>query len=949
MKKVCNLLLGLILYTSLILSQTGNEELTIQASKLMNMNRFGEAIDLLNRFIASNPQNIDGYLLRGTCYEKRGDFEFAVYDYRTAKKISPNSSEVNRKLNFATETWNKLLLNKIEGHKREIAIHPDRASNYLAIGIAYKNLGNWNEAEIWYDEYLKRDEASSDEILRYTEILAKNNQLTKGEVILKKYTSRYSNDHRIWSRYGYYLYWLGKFRLAVIAFEESLRLRPFFKEALNGLDLAKGKGYLYTINDTTSKYYYGLAPGTPEYKIDKLYRRMKNHPDDDNSRFELVDALVKANRFEEAYDQLRILSKKHKDSVDFQNLYSKVLEYRNAHYKSKINEFKNILVNDVDNIEALLQLGKYYSYQNEFSLAKEMYLRYLAIKPADLHVRFLYAQLLTWDNELCDAKNESDFLLVNAPENTEYQLLGANIRLWINEDAEEGLRLYNKVLAKQPENRIALLGKANLNLRLNNVKDAEKIYSLLSKNGTDPDKDLMDLSDNIDFTKKSIKETELFLYLEKARAHSLNNECFDAIMYYEKYFAEGGIDQQVYFELANAHQCYGNYDQAINIYDSLVLSGSDDLETLKQRAKIIFWGGDSLRAFREFKKLVEEYPDDPEVKLFLGDSYVQLKQYRSAREIYSELMKQSSGSYILQKRMKWLGNAGVNTFSLSTFPTYVLVSPQANYFSDNLDFKYNLAGLGLEIGATDYLSLGISGYRGYLASEISKLNFNSLKGSAFIKFNNYVRGIISFGQTYFMNDSNENIIEIALNFEKENIYTASFFYNKMDAAFILYSPFLVTRRLISDYAGFNGKYYFNSGLMIAGKYAFIKVSDGNEGNQVQFRLGKKFQEGLRAGYEYYYYTLSDFSELYWSPEYFEAHSVWADFNLVEDSTVDLIIGGKFGLIPENDYLLREFYSEFKFKIADNFSLQTRLVIGSSSRSGSGYNSTSVQLSAFWTL
>jgi len=47
-------------------------------------------------------------------------------------------------------------------------------------------LEEWNDAEIWYDEYLERDNnASPDEIIRYTEILAKQDLLLKVKGYLK--------------------------------------------------------------------------------------------------------------------------------------------------------------------------------------------------------------------------------------------------------------------------------------------------------------------------------------------------------------------------------------------------------------------------------------------------------------------------------------------------------------------------------------------------------------------------------------------------------------------------------------------------------------------------------------------------------------------------------------------------------------------------------------------
>ncbi len=294
-------------------AQSTVDAMKMEAQREMNVGRYGEAIDLLNKYIAAHPQQPEGYNLRGLCYEKRQQFELSVYDYRSARKLAPNNKEINANLSRATNTWYTLLYNNIEGYRREIAINPKNPDNYLEIGKAYKNLGEWAVAEQWYDKYLTMTHASSDEIIRYSEILAKTNHIAKGWPILKRYTEEYPNDQRLWSRYGYFSLWLGKNKIAIEAFENSLALKPYFKEAMDGLDQARGKGYVYTINDTSvyKRYNYGLPQVQPAYvyPIDRYYKMLKRNPADNDTRLTLIKALYKANRFEEAAQQLKILKK----------------------------------------------------------------------------------------------------------------------------------------------------------------------------------------------------------------------------------------------------------------------------------------------------------------------------------------------------------------------------------------------------------------------------------------------------------------------------------------------------------------------------------------------------------------------------------------------------------------------------------------------------------------
>ncbi len=102
----------------------------------------------------------------------------------------------------------------------------------------------------------------------------------------------------------------GKEKNCSYAFENALELRPYFKEAMDGYDMVRGKGYVYTVNDTTTRYNYGL-PSPKRYKqypIDRYYRKLKKNPGDIATRYLLIDELVKNNRYDEAVKQLNIIS-----------------------------------------------------------------------------------------------------------------------------------------------------------------------------------------------------------------------------------------------------------------------------------------------------------------------------------------------------------------------------------------------------------------------------------------------------------------------------------------------------------------------------------------------------------------------------------------------------------------------------------------------------------------
>ena len=936
---------SIFLSPALLSQNTSTAKFKSEALQLMNSGRYGEAIDVLNKFVSASPNSAEGFNLRGTCYEKRGNYEYAVYDYRTAKKIKPNDDEISSNLNRATSDWYKILYNKIEGHKREIAINPNTAKNYLEIGKCYKNLGNWNEAEIWYDIYLEKENASSDEIIRYSEILAKNNHISKGEPILKSYTEQFSDDHRLWSRYGYFVLWLGKNKIAIDAFTKALEIRPYFKEALDGLDLARGKGYVYSINDTTTRFNYGISPTAVEYAIDKFYRLLKNSPGDYETRYKLIDELIIANRYEEAFEQLKILSPNHSEEVRFKDLWFKVTTLRKSYYADRINFYEDQLSKDPTNKKALLELAKYYSHNNDYDLAANLYKSYLLNYPNDNEVKFNLAQILMWQNNLCEAAEIANNLAQSLPEKIEYLLLAAKINFWLEKDFTYTQSLYEKVLVKDPKNTEAMFGLTNLYIRDKNITGAEKLVHEISIIDSTSN-DFYLLNNNLNSIKNQKKIDELNLVLDEARNFSVRKDYYYSIKSFNKYLASDPNNKSVKLELANVYLASLDFNSAIMIYDDLLKFGSDyDIE--KQRAKVYLWKSDSLIALKEFIQLNKKNPNDIETKLYLGDAYLQSGQIQNARIIYEDLLIKSPGSHILKTRLGWLG--GSEKFSFDRFPTYIQLIPRALYFTDNTDFSYSNFGLGFDLVITNFLAFGFSGSRGKLSSESENLRFTQIKGTAYVKFSDIFSGSAGFGQTFFVNDIKENIVEFSLSTQRKNLFSVTAFLNYSDAAFILYSPFLVASRLNAYHFGMNGEYRFKNNLIVSGKYSYIDVSDDKTGNQFQARLGKVFESDITAGYEYFFYTFDSQSLLYWSPKNFESHAIWANWILYKDEVVDFTIGGKLGLIPQNDYLVSEFNAAFNYQIVNSLYLQLNYFTGSSFRSNMGYRSKSIQASFIWNL
>lgn len=941
------LLTGILFISSTLhYSQSENDLLKTHAEAHMETGKFGEAISLLNRYISANPQDATGYNLRGLCYENRKNYEKSVYDFRSAVKLAPRNKSYNENLQRVVKSWETLLYNKIVGFKRKLKINPDKSVNYLEIGKCYKNLGNWSEAENWYDEFIKRDILSSDELIRYTEILAKNNHISKGEPLLKSYTEKYPDDHRLWSRYGYFAMWLGKKEISKKAFEKALELRPYFKEALDGYDLVRGKGYIYTVNDTTTRFNYGLpvSTGKGEYPIDKYYKILSKKSENNETRILLINELIKNNRFAEAEEQLKILSRSELYQSKVDELEETLDFNKSQFYSKRIAELQKKLTLKPLDKKLNLELAQLLAEKKEYDSSQTVFAKLINEYPSDEELLYKYTLVCLASGDINTVYDNAEILINKNPDNKNYQLLFGQVLTWSDKDPETAKFYLEKVLSKEPSNYAALLTLALLLIQNNELVDAElylgKLSQLDSKNP-----EYLKLTYMLKAQKKMNQDAELYRIAESAREHLLNKNCDEAIKLFNLYLSDANANPEVRKELAQAYLCKDDFKNAISVYDRILLESPDNYLIAKERAKLFLWNKNYSIALDEFLKLNKINPDDAEVKLLLGDSYTGLKDFNNAKIIYEELLAISPSSPMLQQRLSWIEGPSYQ----DGFPVYTMLTPDFNYFTDNFGFLYSTYGLRLDLGITNFLTIGASGYGGFLSSDSLTNNISIYKGSIMGRFFKTVYASASLGSTIFPDNENQFLAEVTLKAEQPKLYSFSVNFYSMDAAQLLYSPKLVDTRLRSNYFSLMGDYIIKTGWKFAGSFAFITVSDDNKANRLQLRFGKIFDKVVGFGYEYYYFDVKNETQLYWSPQNFEIHSIWADWEIVNDATATANIGGRLGYIPSDKFILREFYGITSVKLADSFTIQGRLTFSTTAQSGKGYNSTSFGLSAFWSF
>ncbi|MEW6195930.1 MAG: tetratricopeptide repeat protein [Bacteroidota bacterium] len=1021
-----------LIFTTIIFSQDRSEGLKRQAQLLMSEGRYKEAIDQFNKYVAANPQRADGYHQRGLCYEKTTEYQYSVLDLRRARRLDPGNPEIQRDLNRVISIWHRQLYQKIEGHKRDIAIDPNYAFSYLEIGKSYRWLEEWNNAEIWYDEYLKRDDnASPDEIIRYTEILAKTGSITKGEKILKIYVDRYPEDWRLWSRYGYFTLWLGKFKIAEDAFVTSLGFKPFFKEAEDGLDLARNQAYLVQ---------YQPRSYERVYPIDRYYAILNKDPENDQVRFDLINELMTADRYEEAYQQLQLLQGKYVNDERYQSLMKTITDYRDSTYNDVISQYTEILKNDPSNKEAVLKLSEAYANLFYYDSAIEVLREYLVSVPEDqqLDVRFVYAKYSAWNYEWENAIAQLNKLLELDPNNLDYQLLRGQIAVWTVLDFDIGEKYLLNVVANRPNELSAYISLASLYSWKKNFPEAKK-YLDEAKRIAPNNPEVESAQSNYELHLSAYEELKVFEIKAEAGKLAADGDCEGARLKYEEYFTKRTApSRDELVEYADIVTCAGDYAKAIEIYDQL-LNEEFDYRLALQRAKNYYYNKDSLSAVNELESLNRLRPDDNETKMFLADAYAVTLQTLKADSIYQELLSATTdsterktlhqrmailGEYyirnkeldkaneiynnllgtvndpeivqdvnhrrlylgdayalndewgkaediydelldvasdtaeirILKQRIEWIPpsgfSRGITSFGNLLYyfvPTNIGLSPFSNYYVDNQDFRLNTYGLRVDGGFIGFLGLGALWSRTNIDVGSFDRNFTTFKGVATIFFSRIVSLNASYGNLNIPGEPNKAVGDLTFRIEEPNRFSLVGYYENNDARLLLYSPNMLFTRLKSQLYRFSGYYQHRDVMRLSVTYSYYNISDNNEGNDIQFRLGRKFFDNGMFGYEYFFSDYAFVSQYYYSPQNFSSHSIWGEYIYNPDESLKAKFGGKIGYVPDVDFILSEVFGEVTYYPFKLLNITARLGLSNSFRYDSSYKSLNASISAYWSV
>ena len=719
----------------------------------------------------------------------------------------------------------------------------------------------------------------------------------------------------------------------------------------------KVNGYIYAINDTSVKYIKGRGPVRKvfEYPIDRDYRLLKRHPNNNELRFKLVKELVKAKRYEEATQLLEVLSQDTTSNVkEYNQYYSDLKKEIDKIYQNEIAKYSALVKKNPANKKAVMKLAEYYEKTHDYDKGMEVLDNYLAKTSSrnNNDVKFLYARLASENKDFSKALSVMDELLKSDPNNYSYKLFYAQLSVWQGKNLDSVKPVLQSMVAKNPKDVDAMIALASLNLQQRDFMAARNYMNRIKN--LDPTNPTLDqLESDFEISKIAAKQERLFEILQEGRQLSYENKCQEALKKYDEYLAEAEPNVLVQREYADVNVCAKNYKKAISIYNDL-LSQNYDYQTALMRAKTYYYMRDSIDAVSSFEKLVKQKPDDFEANLYLGDSYIMMQEYGNAADVFgimkNNLKLDSSQVALVEQRESWLPKSGFGAASSALF-SYATVSPYGAYYGDNLGFRLNSQGIRVDLGITSFMMLGVEDYRTGLSNDSINQNINNIKLNLLFRLAKNTTLGAGVGNSIYENDGNRTIANAFIKYEDSEKYSAVLSFNREDAAQVLYSPNLIDTREYVNLTRFNGYYIINSNFKLSADINYLSVTDGNNGHRINLRLGKYFSSSVLLGYEYENSNYLFVTNKYYSPQDYASHSLFGDFDVYKSNNKlsKLTVGGKIGLISNSSYVIRQLYASFNWGIVRNLTLQGNLAYGSTYQTTVSYSSFSAYFGLYWNL
>jgi|GEM_PF-4340083 len=676
--------------------------------------------------------------------------------------------------------------------------------------------------------------------------------------------------------------------------------------------------------------------GKSEGEIDEFLSILLSNPNDYETRFKLISALVKESRFEEAKLHLQYLELNYSETARFQRLKRNIAEQLGDPGDDEIKKYELLLDSGPLDLDVGNYLTDLYINAGSTEKARELSDRLYSSFPLNRDLHFLFIRSLISNQNYEEAVEELKKASESEPDDprileylTKIVLYGTGNEA-LDNSAFEMLTDYNPSGEMKTKTGIANDIRTN---KFNEAKDKINDIELDDK----------DLPVFLALYSENYKTSdELYAdRLENARNLKSSGDCVNAEMEYVKAFEMNPPDSQLKLEFAEVLECNGKFNEAIDLYNEII-ERQYSPEVDKMRAIAYYKAGDRFRAFDEFLRLSEKFPNDAELKVYVGDSYRHFGQYEKAKSVYNFAQENLGSSEAFDKNAKtpsykYARRSSEFEWIFNDRPlhnSFYDIRPYARIYSDNQSCDNKYGGINLRIGWLKFLWGGINLRRGSFNATNAGFNYSSVEGNIYIKLWEPVDMYFGLGQIFFPLSNSKSLLSAGLKYNGNNRYHLNFSFIQSDAIDIFDSGLLLQNRLVARRFRGEGNLSYDSGLSFYTIYNYYQVDNStfienntlrvareNFGNDFLVGLGFKSRYEFELGYEFEYADFQDTYNIYYTPQEIDGHNLWLGWEAAKgyklDPTSGILVDVYFkiliGYIPEYDFLKRGISGEIEAK------------------------------------
>ncbi len=736
---------------------------------------------------------------------------------------------------------------------------------------------------------------------------------------------------------------------------------------------------------------------SPIFQIDRLTYRLRYNPSDQRTRYRLVDELVYAERYTEAYETL--IDPRYADPTDegYRGRLVAITETRLHNAQQRIIELEESLAERPDDKQALRDIIGQYKFVGRVDDAVRTYVALIGLEPENLDLRAEYVEALRTNGYQAEAVEQSGYLVEADPANTAFQRLFV-LSMLANRELDARGESYLALLLSDPDSQDSelMLDAADYRLYRLAVEEADMLTTR-AEEIDDPRFGIRieTLKHLIARARLRLNEADQVAILNEARRFVAAKRYAPAIDAYERYFnVRGRRTRAELIEFAQVHAAAEDFAGSISILEALQAQQYEyGVEREIARTKIA--RKDFSGALANLERLQADNPRDYEVRFMQADALRGLGLYAQAEAIYIEAQQLAVDSRMIDERKivigadvraaiaesgEWLGYDWVGI----VVPTTEAVRARGggtryDRWAQGMQTQVTLPiGMILTAGVKSHF---ISGTRRLVPnSEIVHGRINQIFTGGYIDL---TPPLASQKETC----SNRIIGEIGL-YDYEGTrttayggirycrqelgkYQASIGVRTGEGAIDLWSPGGGQFNLQLTQFNLRGSSVTlmpDSVLRVNGTISLNVVRDNfgntatandtNFGTNIHLEAGYRIVDNTYLGLNYYQIDYRSTVDIYFSPRNYESYDLFLEYEKDVPHQWYLRVRGAMGIIARSSgFISRRIEADLVKKLSHHFSLTVSTSMGQSTRTlGSGatsfidrYNTFTFAAALYWTL